>query len=148
MRHVPILFVTSASQETVGWSAYPHAMGGAGLGSYRCDRDDNPGTDYEPRNELFGNCWEMTSGHFDMLPRNYQFVADWLDAMAAARLPEKPGEPLKNLVLRDGWLMNPQIPATGELPKDYPDARAVSPVQRPSQGRPLVSQRKIGPQTV
>jgi len=120
LRYVPILFVTSASQETVGWSAYPHALGTYGLGSYRCDHDDNPGTDYEPRNDLFGACWEMTSGHFDMLPRNYQFVADWLDAVAAARLPEKAGNPLKNLTLRDGWLMDPRIPATGELPKDYP----------------------------
>jgi len=27
---------------------------------------------------------------------------------------------MKNLTLRDGWLMSPKIPATGELPKDYP----------------------------
>ena len=119
LRNVPVLFVTSASQETVSWSPYPHAMGGAGLGSYRRDRDDNPGTGYEPRNELFGMSWDMMSGHFDMLPRNYQFVADWLDAVAQARLPEKAGDPLKPLALRDGWLMNPQIPATGDLPKDY-----------------------------
>jgi len=90
------------------------------LGSYRRDHDDNPGTTYEPRNDLFGSCWEMTSGHFDMMPRNYQFVADWLDAIATARLPEKAGDPMKNLTLRDGWLMNPKIPATGDLPKDYP----------------------------
>ena len=119
LRNVPILFVNSASQETVSWSAYPHAMGGAGLGSYRRDHDDNPGTTYEPRNELFGNCWDMTSGHFDMLPRNYQFVADWLEVLAAARLPVKAGEPMTNLTLRNGWLMNPQIPATGDLPKTY-----------------------------
>ena len=119
LRYVPILFVGSASQETVGWSAYPHGLGGAGLGSYRRDHDDNPGTAYEPRNDLFGMSWDMTSGHFDMLPRNYQFVADWLDAVAAARLPEKPGVPMKNLTLRDGWLMDPKVPATGDLPKEY-----------------------------
>ncbi len=120
LRNVPILCIGSASQETVGWSPYPHGLSGAGLGSYRRDHDDNPGTNYEPRNELFGMSWDMMSGHFDMLPRNYQFVADWLNAVAAARLPEKAGEPMKNLTLRDGWLMNPQIPAAGDLPKDYP----------------------------
>ena len=119
LRNVPILFVTSGSQETVSWSPYPHAYG-TYLSSYRHDHDDNPGTNYEPHNELFGSCWEMTSGHFDMSPRNYQFVADWLDAVAAARLPEKASDPLKNLTLRNGWLMDPKIPATGELPKDYP----------------------------
>ena len=119
LRHVPILFVTSSSQETVSWSAYPQAYG-TYLSSYRRgDRDDNPGTDYEPHAELFGSCWEMTSGHFDMSPRNYTFVADWLDAIATARLPEKSGAALKNLTLRDGWLMDPKIPATGELSKDY-----------------------------
>lgn len=120
LRNVPILFVNSASQETVSWSAFPHAMGTYGLGSYRRDHEDNPGTGYEPRNDLFGACWEMSSGHFDMLPRNYQFVAEWIDAIATARLPAKAGEPLKNLTLRDGWLMSPKIPAAGELPKDYP----------------------------
>ena len=120
LRNVPILFVTSGSQETVGWSAYPIAYG-TYLSSYRrADTDDNPGTNYTPHAELFGSCWEMTSGHFDMSPRNYQFVADWLDAIATARLPEKVGEPMKNLLLRDGWLMDPKIPATGNLPKDYP----------------------------
>ena len=118
LRSVPILFVTSGSQETVGWSPYPHAYG-TYMSSYRHDRDDNLGTNYEPHNELFGSCWEMTAGHFDMSPRNYQFVADWLDAIATARLPEKTGEPMRNLALRDGWLMNPQIPAAGDLPKDY-----------------------------
>lgn len=121
LRNVPILFVSSASQETVGWSAYPHGLGSVGLGSYRRDHDDNPGTSYEPHNELFGVCWDMMSGHFDMFPRDYQFVADWLDAVASARLPAHAGDPLKNLTLADGWLMNPQIPATGDLPKDYPE---------------------------
>ena len=120
LRNVPILFVTSGSQETVGWSAYPLAYG-TYLNSYRRDdRDDNPGTNYQPHAELFGSCWEMTSGHFDMSPRYYQFVADWLDAIATARLPKKVSEPMTNLMLRDGWLMSPKIPATGELPKDYP----------------------------
>jgi len=120
LRHVPILFVTSSSQETVGWSAYPIAYG-TYLSSYRrSDRDDNPGTNYEPHAELFGSCWEMADGHFDLSPRDCQFVADWLDAVATARLPKKSGDPMNNLVLRDGWLMNPQIPATGDLPNDYP----------------------------
>ena len=120
LRAVPVLFVTSSSQETVGWSAYPQAYG-TYLSSYRRgDRDDNPGTNYEPHAELFSSCWEMTSGHFDMSPRNYRFVADWLDVIATARLPDKAGEPMKNLTLRDGWLMNPKIPATGDLPNDYP----------------------------
>jgi hypothetical protein len=119
LRNVPILFVTSASQETVSWSEYPHAFGGSGIGSYRRDRNDNPGTTYEPRNELFGICWDMMSGHFDMMPRNYQFVADWLEAIAAARLPQKVGNPLINLNLRDGWLISSKIPAKGDLPKDY-----------------------------
>ncbi len=120
LRNVPILFVNAASQETVSWSAYPHGMSAQGLGNYRVDRDDNPGTDYIPHDDLFGMSWDMMSGHFDMFPRDYQFVADWLDAIATARLPEKPGDPLKDLTLRDGWLMDPQIPTTGELPADYP----------------------------
>ncbi len=118
LRNVPLLFISSASQETVSWSAYPHGYSGAVIGTYRHDHDDNPGTAYEPRNELMGECWDMMSGHFDMLPRNYQFVADWLDAIATARLPEQAGAPLKTLTLRDGWLMNPVIPTTGDLPKD------------------------------
>lgn len=118
LRNVPILFVTSGSQETVSWSEYPHAYG-TYMSSYRRDHDDNPGTNYEPHNELFGSCWEMTSGHFDMSPRNYQFVAAWLEAVAAARLPQQPGAPLRNLTLCDGWLMDPKIPSTGDLPKDY-----------------------------
>ncbi|MDX6766464.1 MAG: hypothetical protein SFU85_06705 [Candidatus Methylacidiphilales bacterium] len=121
MNHVPILFISSSSQETVGWSAYPHGHGSASFfGAYRRDRDDNPGTTYEPRNELIGTCWDMMSGHFDMLPRNYQFTADWLDAVAAMRLPEKPGDPLKKTVLADGWLVNPNVPVSGELPADFP----------------------------
>ena len=119
LRYVPILFVTSGSQETVDWSAYPHAYGTYLSGYRRGDHDDNPGTAYEPHAELFGSCWDMTSGHFDMLPRNYQFVADWLAAIASARLPEKAGDPLKNLTLCDGWLIDPRIPASGELPADY-----------------------------
>ncbi len=119
LRNVPLLFISSASQETVGWSAYPHGYSGAVISTYRQDHDDNPGTAYEPRNELMGECWDMMSGHFDMLPRNYQFVADWLDVIATARLPQQPGASLKTLTLRDGWLMNPAIPTTGDLPKDF-----------------------------
>ena len=119
LRNIPILFVTSSSQETVSWAAYPLAYGTYLSGYRRGDRDDNPGTTYEPHADLFSSCWEMTSGHFDMAPRNYQFVADWLDAIAAARLPAKAGDPMKNLVLRDGWLMDPKIPAKGDLPGDY-----------------------------
>jgi hypothetical protein len=119
LSNVPILFVTSGSQETVSWNPYPHAYG-TYLSAYRQDHDDNPGSAYQPHNELFSGCWEMMSGHFDMSPRNYRFVADWLDAIASARLPEKPGDPLKTITLKDGWLMNSKIPATGDLPKDYP----------------------------
>jgi hypothetical protein len=99
---------------------YPQTFEPNFLGAYRRDRPDNPGTDYEPRNELIGACWDMMSGHFDMLPRNYAFVADWLDAVAAARLPERPGDPLRRISLRDGWLMDPRVPRTGELGPDYP----------------------------
>jgi hypothetical protein len=120
LRNVPILFVNSGSQETVRWSAYPHAFSGSGTGPYRRDHDDNPGTSYEARNEMFGTCWDMTCGHFDMLPRDYQFVADWLDAIASARLPEQAGAPMKDLTLKDGWLIDAQIPPIGDLPKDYP----------------------------
>jgi hypothetical protein len=117
---VPVLIITSASQETVTWSAYPHSFGSPGfLANYRRDHDDNPGTTYEPRNEMLGATWEMMTGHFDMLPRDYQFVADWLAAVAKARLPAQPGAPLKTLVLRDGWLVDPNIPASGDLPGDY-----------------------------
>lgn len=120
LRDVPLLFVTSSNQETVNWSPFPQAYGTYLSGYRRGDRDDNPGTAYQPHAELFGSCWEMTSGHFDMLPRNYQFVADWLEAIAAARLPEKAGDSLKTLRLRDGWLMDPGIPASGNLPRNYP----------------------------
>ena len=119
LRNVPVLFISSASQETVSWSEYPHRYSGAVLSTYRHDQDDNLGTTYEPRNELMGECWDMMSGHFDMLPRNYRFIAEWLDAIATARLPKKPGEPMRNLTLSDGWLMNPAVPATADLPKDF-----------------------------
>ena len=120
LRNVPILFVSSGSQETVHWSAYPHAFSNSGVGPYRRDHDDNPGTTYEPRNEMFGICWDMNSGHFDMLPRDYQFVADWLAAVAEARLPKTAGDAMKTITLKDGWLVDSKIPATGDLPKDYP----------------------------
>ena len=120
LRNVPILFINSGSQETVGWSPYPHDLGGAPHLSYRHDHDDNPGTTYEPRNEMFGFDWDMAPGHFDMLPRDFQFAADWLAAIAQARLPQKPGGPLRDLTLRDGWLMNPVVPMVGDLPADFP----------------------------
>ncbi len=115
---VPILFLQSSSQETVGWSAYPR--GGSSLRTYRRDRPDHPGDTYEPRNELFGVQWEMMSGHFDLLPRDYAYVAAWLDAVATARLPAQPGQPLRPLTLRDGWLINPAVPVNGPLPADFP----------------------------
>lgn len=120
LRSVPILFVTSSSQETVGWGPCPQAYGTYLSGYRSADRDDNPGSTYQAHAELFGSCWEMTSGHFDMYARDYEFVADWLDAIAAARLPDTSGSPMKNLLLRDGWLVDPRIPAAGPLPKDYP----------------------------
>lgn len=120
LRHVPILFVQSASQETVAWSPYPRGLVASGLDRYRRDHDNNDGSEYEPRNELFGMCWDMSSGHFDMLPRNYQFVANWLDAIASARLPTMPGEPLRHLTLRDGWLVNPTSLATESQPPGSP----------------------------
>ncbi len=118
LRDVPILFLQSASQETVGWSAYPRT--GGPFRTYRQDRAGHPGDAYQPRNELFGAQWEMMSGHFDLLPRNYAFVAAWLDAIATARLPERPGQPLNRLTLRDGWLLNPAVPAAGALPPAFP----------------------------
>ncbi len=115
---VPILFLQSASQETVGWSAYPR--GGGGVRAYRQDRPDHDGSVYEPRNELLGASWDMMSGHFDLLPRNYSFVADWLDAIASARLPETPGQPLRPLSLKDGWLIDPAVPVAGPVPENFP----------------------------
>lgn len=115
---VPILFLQSASQETVGWSAYPR--GGSTYRGYRQDHANHDGSVYEPRNELFGANWDMMSGHFDLLPRNYSFVADWLDAIATDRLPEKAGQPLRKLSLKDGWLIDPAVPVSGPLPEDFP----------------------------
>ncbi len=115
---VPILFLQSASQETVGWSAYPR--GGSPYRAYRQDHANHDGSVYEPRNELFGANWDMMSGHFDLLPRNYAFVAKWLDAIATARLPEKPGQPLRPLLLKDGWLIDPAVPAAVTLPDNFP----------------------------
>lgn len=121
LRHVPILFLASASQETVGWSAYPRDIGSTGfLQSYRRDLPGLPDDRYQPRNELFGVCWEMTAGHFDLLPRNFRFVADWLDAIATARLPATAGEPLRDLLPRDGWLVPARVPVAGSLPADFP----------------------------
>jgi hypothetical protein len=115
---VPILFLQSASQETVGWSAYPR--GGGGFRTYRQDRAGHDGSVYEPRNELFGANWDMMSGHFDLLPRNYVFVAGWIDAIATARLPATPGHTLRALTLKDGWLIDPAVPVTGTVPENFP----------------------------
>lgn len=115
---VPVLFLQSASQETVGWSAYPRTTGPSR--AYRQDRPGHDGSTYEPRNELFGVHWEMMSGHFDLLPRDYAYLAAWLDAVATARLPAAPGQPLRELRLRDGWLINPAVPSTGPVPPDFP----------------------------
>ncbi len=120
LRHVPILLVTSGSQETVAWRPYPIYYGWTGFETYRHDHADNPGTAYEPRNELFGACWEMMSGHFDMLPRDYRFVANWLDVVAEARLPAQPGAPLKVLRLCDGWLVDPRVPQKNAPSTNYP----------------------------
>jgi hypothetical protein len=114
----PILFLQSASQETVGWSAYPRTTGPSR--AYRQDRPGHDGSTYAPRNELFGVHWDMMSGHFDLLPRNYEFVASWLDAVASARLPASPGQLLRGLRRRDGWLINPAVPAAGPLPAACP----------------------------
>ncbi len=116
LRQVPVLVVCAASQETVAWSQYPHGFDSFGfIGCYRRDYKGNPGTAYEPRNDLVGACWEMMDGHFELSPRSCQFVAAWLEAVAAARLPNEPGAPLKELVLRDGWLMDPRIPVSGDV---------------------------------
>lgn len=147
LRNVPILFINSASQETVGWSAYPHDIGSPAYAMYRHDYDDNPGTTYEPRNDLIGIDWDMAPGHFDMLPRDFQFAADWLAAVAQAHLPQKPGDPLKDLTLRDGWLINPVVPVAGELPADFrcprlicnTKARAAKPPGTPTRPSPARS---------
>lgn len=120
LRNVPILFINSGSQETVSWSAYPHDIGGPIYQMYRHDHDDNPGVAYEPRNDMIGINWDMAPGHFDMLPRDFEFTANWLAAVAEARLPAKPGDPLKDLTLRDGWLINPVVPVAGDLPANFP----------------------------
>ncbi len=123
LRDVPFLFLDSAAQETVPgrWkgSPYPQVFEPNFIGKYRQDSQDNAGTDYRPRNELAGAHWDMLSGHFDLHARNFRFIADWLDAVAAARLPEDAGAPLKRLTLADGWLMDPRVPRSGELPSTY-----------------------------
>ena len=124
LRGVPILVCDSAAQETVPgrWKGrpYPQVFEPNFLGAYRRDRADQAGTDYEPRNEMIGASWEMMSGHFDMLPREYAFVANWLDAVASLRLPDTAGAALRPLCLRDGWLMDPRVPPAGEIGPSYP----------------------------
>ena len=119
LNYVPILFIHSSSQETVNLGKYPISYS-TSMRNYRNgDTDDNPGTTPKAHADLYGSSWEMMTGHFDMLPRAYRFTADWLDAIATARLPKKAGAPLKNINLKDGWLMNPRIPAAGDLPENY-----------------------------
>ena len=123
LRYVPGLILDSAGQETVPgrWkgSPYPQVFEPNFINAYRQDRQDNPGTEYQAKNEMIGGCWDMLSGHFDLHERNYVFVADWLEAIAVARLPAQAGAPLKNLTLKDGWLMDPRPPKDGKPGKDY-----------------------------
>jgi hypothetical protein len=123
LRGVPLLFLDSAAQETVPgrWkgSPYPQLFEPNFMGNYRKDSQDHTGGDYRPRNELAGAHWDMLSGHFDLHERNLRFIADWLDAIASARLPRDAGAPLKTLTLADGWLMDPRVPRSGELPATY-----------------------------
>lgn len=124
LRNVPLLILDSAAQETVvsRWksSPYPQKFEPNFMGAYRRDRNDNPGTEYEPRNELIGGCWDMLSGHFDLFPRNYRFIASWLDAVAQGRLPSTPSAPLKALTLKDGWLMDPKAAANAKADPEAP----------------------------
>lgn len=113
---VPILFVTSLNQSTVPsqWKSQsvPYGSGTGGHPqAYRADTDANLGDTYQRGNELFGVNWEMMSCHFDMKPRNYEFVARYLAAVAQARLPATPPAPgvkpeLKSLTLESGWLID------------------------------------------
>ena len=113
---VPILFVNSMNQSTVPsqWKSQslPYGSGTSGNPqAYRADTAANPGDTYQRGNELFGVNWEMMSCHFDMKPRNYEFVAKYIAAVAQARLPATPPAPgvrsqLKNLTLDSGWLVD------------------------------------------
>lgn len=118
-RGVPMLFLTSSAQETVGWGSFPRTAGP--LNAYR---KDAAGTgEYEPGNEMAGIDWDMMSGHFDMLPRNFEFVSKWIDAVASLRLPAKPGEALKDLSLADGWLIDARFGSGGAPFDAAPPAR-------------------------
>ena len=61
----------------------------------------------------------MPAGHVPARAEKFGVRFIGSAAIASARLPEKAGDPLKNLTLRDGWLIDPRIPASGELPADY-----------------------------
>ncbi len=116
MESVPILFVSSLNQSTVTsqWKtqAVPYGSGSSGHPqTYRDDTDANAGDTYQKGNELFGINWEMMSCHFDMMPRNYEFIARYIAAVSQARLPMPPPAPgtrpvLKNLTLDSGWLVD------------------------------------------
>ena len=126
---VPILFSTSLNQSTVPgqWKtqSVPYGSGSSGGPQlYRADNDTNPGDTYQKGNELFGLNWEMMSCHFDMLPRNYEFIARYIAAIAQARLPATPPAPgtrpvLKNLTLDSGWLVDRFYSNYGDPTKTY-----------------------------
>ncbi|MEY4484655.1 MAG: hypothetical protein RL693_2107 [Verrucomicrobiota bacterium] len=116
MEGVPILFCESINQCTVPgrWKSLPIPYGSGTSGhpqTYRDDTDANPGNTYQKGNELFGWNWEMMSCHFDMMPRNYEFIARYIAAVSEARLPQ-PAPPvgskpvLKKLTLDSGWLID------------------------------------------
>lgn len=127
MAHVPILFINSHNQVTVPgrWKgeAIPYGPVSA-LGYRKADTDANPGDTYQKGNELFGECWEMLSCHFDMLPRNYEFVARYIATVCQLRLPATPppvGEKavLKPLTLNSGWLIDVNYQNFGQEGKPY-----------------------------
>ena len=113
---VPILFTTSLNQSTVPgqWKSQsvPYGSGSSGQPqTYRDDTAASSGSGYQKGNELFGINWEMMSCHFDMLPRNYEFIARYIAAVSQARLPMPPAAPgtkpvLKKLTLDSGWLVD------------------------------------------
>lgn len=127
MAGVPILFCNSHSQATVPgrWKSESIPYGVISPMVYRqADTDDNPGDTYQKGNELFGENWEMMSCHFDMMPRNYEYIARYIAAVSEARLPSAPTPPgtkpvLKPLTLNSGWLIDVNYPNFGKQGKPY-----------------------------
>ena len=129
MEGVPILFTQSLNQSTVPnqWKSQsvPYGSGAnGGPQTYRNDTDTNPGDTYKKDDELFGINWEMMSCHFDMMPRNYEFIARYIAAVAQARLPASPPNPgtkpvLKSLTLDSGWLIDRFYSNSGDPTKTY-----------------------------